>query len=89
MIVEVICNGEFINVCRDGNKPAKGVHGNPFGEQLPIIGDYIRLGEHKIDAYEKVSMKKYLVKSRTFSAIADYNHSYSDKKCVIEVEEAN
>ncbi|WP_097006742.1 hypothetical protein [Lacrimispora amygdalina] len=58
MIVEVICNGEFVNVCRDGNKPVKGIYGNPFGEQLPVIGDYIELGSHKIDAYEGSTNEK-------------------------------
>lgn len=88
MLVEVICNGEFINVCRSGNRPIKGAYGNPFDE-LPIVGDFIELGAHNIDAYAPVPMKKYVVKSRTFSAVADYNHSYSSKKCVIEVTEVN
>ena len=87
MIVEVICNGEFVNVCRDGSKPVKEIHGNPFDISLPVIGDHIELGAHKIDAYEPCPMKIYRVIKRTFSAVADYNNRYSDKKCIIEVEE--
>lgn len=83
------CNGEVINKHSDG----KNFYGwcNPFGEHIPLVGDFIELGEHskEFKHLEYTPMKTYVVKSRTFSAIEDYNHSYSSQTCVIELEEIN
>lgn len=81
MTVEVMCNGERINSF-DGWD-----WGNPFDE-LPQVGDYVELGAHCL-SYEPQQMKKYKVLKKTFSAVVDYNKKYSQKKCVVEVQEVN
>lgn len=55
---------------------------------IPCVGDYIELGEHtsEFKHQEYTPMKKYVVKSRRFSAIEDYNNSYSNKICTVELE---
>ena len=86
MVVEVICNGEYVNVFRDGGMYEKEAWGNPFIE-FPCVGDFIELGAHEIDRYEPFPMKKYQVINRTFSAVASYNNRYTKHKCILEVKE--
>lgn len=76
------CGDEIVN------KHSHGV-GNPFGMVIPDNGDFIKLGEHteKFTHLEHTPMKKYVVISRTFSAIENYNNNYSDVECIIELEE--
>lgn len=80
MIVEIICDGKRINRFREED------WGNPFDE-IPEVGDYVELGEHCIEVYEPQPMIIYEVVKRTFSAVIDYNRDYTNKKCVLEVEE--
>lgn len=75
------CHSIIVNAHSEGR--------NPFGKYLPDIGDYILLGEHteEFTHLEYAPMKKYKVIRRTFSAIEDFNRSYSNPVCVIELEE--
>lgn len=79
------CNGEIVNKHSNGGR----IYGreNPFDE-IPVIGDYVELGEHT-ENYANLPytpMKKYVVKSRTFSSVETYNHSYCNCQCVVELE---
>lgn len=75
------CNSIIINTHSEGR--------NPFGNFIPNVGDHILLGEHteEFTHLEYTPMKKYEVIKRTFSAIEDYNNSYSNPVCVIELRE--
>lgn len=81
------CGEEIVNKHSDGGR----IYGweNPFCGIMPNIGDYIELGEHTEDFKHLpyTPMKRYVVKSRTFSSVETYNHSYFKSKCIIEVEE--
>ncbi|MDF2841583.1 MAG: hypothetical protein K0R00_9 [Herbinix sp.] len=83
------CGGVMVNKHSDGGK--HNGWNNPFGENLPAVGDYIELGEHteKFTHLEYTPMKRYIVKSRAFSAIEDSNNLYSSPTCVIELEEVS
>lgn len=88
--LEIMCDGELINKHSNGGK-YYGWH-NPFGDfVIPMVGDSILLGEHteEFTHMEYSPMIKYIVKSRTFSAIEDFNNSYFGQKCVLDVEKVN
>ena len=82
------CGEEIVNKHSDGGN----IYGwrNPF-QVIPEVGDFIELGEHtpEFTHLEYKPMVKYIVKSRTFSAVENYNHTYKDQKCVIELEKVN
>jgi len=88
MKIEVIfkCGEDIVNGHSEGGR--YNGYNNPFGDYIPCVGDYIELGEHTDDFkhLEYTPMKKYVIKSRKFSAIEDYNNSYSSQKCIIELE---
>lgn len=64
----------------------RGSWDNPFGDFIPSVGDIIYLGEHnsKWDK-EYVPMRQYKVIGRSFSAVENFNHLYTDPVCILNV----
>lgn len=80
------CNGLVVNQHSEGGR--YNGYNNPFGNHIPDIGDYVLLGEHtkEFTHLEYTPMKKYIVQTRTFSAVENYNNSYSEQVCVVELK---
>lgn len=85
MEVIFMCNGKVVN-----KQYTIGVRRleNPFDE-IPITGDYVELGG-RVDELTGMPLtlrKKYIVRSRTFSATEDCNNTYSNSQCTVQLEE--
>lgn len=80
------CNGVVVNEHSKGYN----TYCNPFGEHIPAVGDFVLLGERtprRLGNSDCGVMTKYIVISRTFSALEDYNNIYSERTCVVELKE--
>lgn len=80
------CNSMIVNQHSEGGR--YNGYNNPFGEHIPAVGDCVLLGEHtkEFTHMEYTPMKKYIVLSRNFSAVEDYNNCYSEQTCVVELK---
>lgn len=77
-------NSIVINQYSDNGR---GSWNNPFGNFIPSVGDIIYLGEHNPNwDKEYKPMRKYRVTSRSFSAVENFSHLYTDPVCILNVE---
>ena len=80
--IKLMCDGEFINSHSDGGKHYGW--SNPI-EDIPPIGSLIEYHSFKGDK-ETGIITTYLVKGHTFTTEEDYNRSFKNLVCKVEVE---
>lgn len=84
MKIELICNGELINKHSDGGRHYGWE--NPI-DVVPPIGSVIEYLTFNQNHKENQGvLTKYTVKGYTFTMEEDFNSSYRNKVCKIELE---
>lgn len=81
--MELICNGKLVNGYSDGGRWGWN---NPI-DVIPPVGsiiEYLTFNQNHLEGQGVLT--KYRVKGYVFTTEEDFNHSFRNKVCKIEVE---